>query len=100
MIYPICEGHNDCIDKRDCFSETSIKKGTCDCSYKASCHLPRQKVQTEFRKSYGDKLEDCDAYKLLKPMYNKREEFKDSAEELRKLLSNQPKIFADLITEE
>jgi len=68
MEYPLCQGHYDCQEK-GCFSKTMIGKGTCDCLYKGSCHLSRQRLQTEFREKYNWKLEDCDFYKLLKPMY-------------------------------
>jgi len=74
MEYPICQSHHDCTE-RECYSKT-MDKGPCDCPYKGSCHIPRQRLQTEFREKYGYKLEDCDFYKLLKPMYenNKWEE--------------------------
>ena len=71
MEYPICEGHHDCEEK-GCYSKTMIEKGSCDCSYKASCHLLRQKLQTELKPKYNSSIEDCDAYKMLKPMYEKK----------------------------
>ena len=73
MEYPICQGHHDCEEK-ECFSKTMIDKGLCDCPYKGSCHLMRQKIQTKVRQRYGRKIEDCDFYKVLKPMYEKEGE--------------------------
>jgi len=70
MEYPTCQGHHDCTEK-ECFSKTMIDKGSCDCLYKASCHLMRQRLQAEFREKYGWKLTDCDFYKVLKPIYDK-----------------------------
>jgi len=70
MEYPICQGHNDCEEK-GCYSKTMIDKGPCDCPYKGSCHPTRQRLQVEFREKYGRKLEECDFYILLKPMYEK-----------------------------
>jgi len=67
-----CQGHNNCKEQ-ECFSRTSIDKGPCDCPYKGSCHLPRQNLQEEFRTNYGDNVESCDFYKLLKPMYEDKE---------------------------
>ena len=67
----LCEGHYDCKEI-GCYSKTSIEKGSCDCPYKGSCHLPRQHLQTEFKEEYGYKTEDCDFYKLLKPMYENK----------------------------
>jgi hypothetical protein len=72
MEYPVCQGHNDCTEK-GCFSKTSIDKGVCNCPYKASCHLVRQFLQDKFRKEMKNyKIEDCDFYKLLKPMYESK----------------------------
>jgi hypothetical protein len=75
MIYPICQGHHRCKEA-ECFSRTSIDKGTCDCPYKGSCHLTRQEIQVEIREKYGCKIEDCDFYKVLKSMYEKSEKEK------------------------
>jgi len=72
MEYPICKGHNSCEEK-GCFSKTMIDKGLCDCPYKSSCHLLRQRLQVEFRVKRWRKLEDCEFHKLLKPMYEKNE---------------------------
>lgn len=68
MIYPKCENHNKCVED-GCLSMTNIVHAECDCPYTASCHLARQRLQVKFRKDYGYKVEDCDFYKLLKPMY-------------------------------
>jgi hypothetical protein len=74
MSYPICQGHNDCNEK-GCFSRTSIDKGACKCPYKGSCHIPRQYIQEKIRQEHsGRTIEDCDFYKLLKPMYEERKE--------------------------
>jgi len=70
MQYPICQGHHECKEK-GCYAKT-MSKGPCECLYKESCHIPRQTLQTEFREKYGQKLEDCDFYKLLKPKYEKK----------------------------
>lgn len=72
MIYPTCQGHHTCKEY-NCFNKTMIEKGACNCLYKGSCHLLRQKLQTEFRENYGYKLEDCDFYQVLKSMYEVKE---------------------------
>lgn len=62
-----CEGHHECREM-GCFSETSRIHGECDCKYKESCHLTRQKLQVHVRNdnSYGyDSVEKCDFYKLI-----------------------------------
>jgi hypothetical protein len=48
MEYPICKGHCNCEEK-GCRTKTNIEKGTCDCEFKANCHLVRQHLQGHFK---------------------------------------------------
>ena len=51
MDYPTCEGHHDCSVSSKCFVERS-SNGPCDCPNKRSCHIPRQTIQSGYKKKY------------------------------------------------
>lgn len=81
VLTEICSkngGHHECphYDKNDgdCFKETSLK-GPCNCEFKASCHVQRQKAQEGFRECFNETEKDCDFYKIfIKQQSNDRNE--------------------------
>lgn len=67
-----CAGHHDCEDYlfNGCLSETNIRFGPCNCEYKASCHILRQKGQAKHRLDSGSTIESCSFYRELKVLYD------------------------------
>lgn len=59
-----CKGHYNCKEI-GCFEKTNTDKGTCNCKYKAYCHIPRQHVQTQFKNEYAERNEDCPFYPMF-----------------------------------
>lgn len=66
----VCNNYYNCKFSTDCLTETNIIKGVCNCEYKASCHLSRQKFQLKLRNN-NETNKDCDFYQALKEMYTK-----------------------------
>lgn len=63
-----CEGHYKCPFESDCFVETSLKKGYCDCEFKQNCHLSRQYVAKKYNKSNSE----CWFYNKFKQLEEER----------------------------
>lgn len=61
-----CNDHHNCEQQGECNMYTNYFKGACDCPYKKSCHLMRQKIASDYRNEIGDTdIRKCDFYKYF-----------------------------------